>query len=200
MSGRFVDECRKEWKRLGVPDAAAEEMAADLTADLTEAAAEGAAPEEVLGNGVFNARAFAASRATARGVASPGRYLVSTARRSPWVLAGGSLASLFVAVVGLAIAASGHASTSLAMARRSINLPIPALVPGPRQFTIVGPLGPARAVFLDNGPLHVLGFVLLVVGVAGLGLTLWLWRRWRPCSVHQHRSGPDDSVALPSYL
>jgi hypothetical protein len=33
----FVDECRSEWKRLGVPDAVANEMAADLAADLQEA-------------------------------------------------------------------------------------------------------------------------------------------------------------------
>ena len=30
----FVDECRREWHRLGVPDPVANEMAADLTADL----------------------------------------------------------------------------------------------------------------------------------------------------------------------
>jgi hypothetical protein len=37
----FVDECRREWRRLGVPDPVANEMAADLTADLEEAEAEG---------------------------------------------------------------------------------------------------------------------------------------------------------------
>ena len=53
MSG-FVDECRREWKRLGVPEAVANEMAADLAADLDEAAAEGVSGEEVLGNGYFD--------------------------------------------------------------------------------------------------------------------------------------------------
>jgi hypothetical protein len=36
MSG-FVEECQKEWKRLGVSQATANEMAADLEADLAEA-------------------------------------------------------------------------------------------------------------------------------------------------------------------
>ena len=39
---RSFDECRREWKRLRVPDAIANEMAADLAADLAEAEAEGA--------------------------------------------------------------------------------------------------------------------------------------------------------------
>jgi len=37
----FVEECRREWRRLGVPDPIANEMAADLTADIEEAEAEG---------------------------------------------------------------------------------------------------------------------------------------------------------------
>ncbi len=66
----FVDECRREWRRLGVPDPVANEMAADLTADLEEAEAEGGSPEDVLGNSAFDPRRFAASWAAARGVTS----------------------------------------------------------------------------------------------------------------------------------
>jgi hypothetical protein len=47
----FVEECRREWKRLRVPARPAEEMADDLAADLREAEADGAFPEEVLGDG-----------------------------------------------------------------------------------------------------------------------------------------------------
>lgn len=50
----FVEECRREWKRLRVPDAVAAEMAADLAADLEEAEAEGASAEEVLGGSAFD--------------------------------------------------------------------------------------------------------------------------------------------------
>ena len=64
----FVEECRREWKRLGVPDAVANEMAADLSVDLAEAEADGTSAEEVLGTGVFDAPAFAAAWAAERGV------------------------------------------------------------------------------------------------------------------------------------
>jgi hypothetical protein len=47
----FVEKCRRERRRLRVPDAVANEMAADLEADLAEAEADGTSPEEVLGNG-----------------------------------------------------------------------------------------------------------------------------------------------------
>src|SRR5438128_11349072 len=64
----FVEECRREWKRLRVPDPVANEMAADLAADLEEAEAEGVSPEELLGSGASDPRSFAASWAAARGV------------------------------------------------------------------------------------------------------------------------------------
>ena len=69
----FVEECRREWRRLGVPDPIAREMAADLEADLEEARADGVAPEEVLGRGAFDPRSFAAAWASERGVSRPGR-------------------------------------------------------------------------------------------------------------------------------
>ena len=46
----FVEECRREWHRLGVPDPIANEMAADLAADIEEAESEGGSAEDVLGN------------------------------------------------------------------------------------------------------------------------------------------------------
>jgi hypothetical protein len=70
----FVDACRREWRRLGVPEPAANEMAADLAADLKEAEQDGVTAEEVLGSGAFDPRAFAASWASERG-------LVPTPRR-----------------------------------------------------------------------------------------------------------------------
>jgi hypothetical protein len=68
----FIAECRREWRRLGVPEPAANEMAADLAADLNEAEQEGVSAEEVLGSGVFDPRAFAASWATERGLIATG--------------------------------------------------------------------------------------------------------------------------------
>ncbi len=46
----FVEQCREEWKRLGVPDPLAEEMATDLASDLSEAEAEGVSTEDFLGS------------------------------------------------------------------------------------------------------------------------------------------------------
>jgi hypothetical protein len=66
----FIEQCRREWKRLGVPDSVAEEMATDLAADLQEAKAEGASPEDVLGADAGDPRVFAASWAIERGVAT----------------------------------------------------------------------------------------------------------------------------------
>jgi hypothetical protein len=59
----FVNECRREWKRLGVPRSTADEMAAELAVDLDEGT-----PEEVLGTDAANARVFARSWAEERGV------------------------------------------------------------------------------------------------------------------------------------
>jgi hypothetical protein len=64
----FVEECRREWKRLRVPTSSADEMAADLSADLREAERDGAVPEDVLGTGAMDPRAFAAAWAEERGL------------------------------------------------------------------------------------------------------------------------------------
>ncbi len=93
---RFVRECRREWRRLGVPDAVADEMAEDLAADLDDAQAEGVALEDVLGGGASDPRSFAASWATARGVtrATSGGF---RACRKPPIAA--ALAVLLIAAV-----------------------------------------------------------------------------------------------------
>jgi hypothetical protein len=67
----FIAECRREWRRLGVPDHIANEMAADLRADIDEAESEGGSAEDVLGNSLFDPRQFAAAWAESRGVTGP---------------------------------------------------------------------------------------------------------------------------------
>lgn len=96
----FVDECRREWKRLHVPTAIADEMADDLTADLREAEADGASAEEVLGSGASDPRAFAAAWASERGIV---RQRWSDRIRRPRLLAGIALLVL-VAGAGAAVA------------------------------------------------------------------------------------------------
>jgi hypothetical protein len=66
----YVEECRREWKRLGVPDLLAEEMATELETDLEEAQADGVSATEILGESA--PRRFAATWARERGlVAEP---------------------------------------------------------------------------------------------------------------------------------
>jgi hypothetical protein len=64
----FVEECRREWKRLGVPDLMADEMATDLETDLAEAQADGVSAAEILGES--DPRRFASTWAEERGLVS----------------------------------------------------------------------------------------------------------------------------------
>jgi hypothetical protein len=113
----FVEDCRREWKRLGVPDPVADEMAVELAADLGEAEAEGVSAEEVLGTGALDPRSFAAGWAAERGVIQ--RPSPSEGRRFGrfrMIAAIGTFA--LVAIVGavLLIVVSPSASRKLALA------------------------------------------------------------------------------------
>lgn len=92
-----VRACRKSWRRLGVPSAVAEEMAAELEAELGEAAADGVTPESFVGG---DARSFAAQWAYSRGVVrSRARVLVTVLAAVVGAIPGTSFA-LFVAYGG----------------------------------------------------------------------------------------------------
>ncbi len=120
---RFVDECRREWKRLRVADPVADEMAADLVADLEEAEAEGVTPEEVLGSGASDPRSFAASWATERGVI-PRRLTAGLQRRSLMLAALAALTITAALGAALVIFASPDASVPTAAVRLSPPYPI----------------------------------------------------------------------------
>jgi hypothetical protein len=70
-----IGECKRTWRRLGVPAEAAAEMAAELEDDLAKAAAEGREPEEYVG---ADARLFAREWASARGLVRARLRLVTT--------------------------------------------------------------------------------------------------------------------------
>ncbi len=108
---RFVEECRREWRRLGVPDAVADEMAEELAADLEDAQAEGVALEDVLGGGASDPRSFAASWATARGVtrATSGSF---RARRKPRIAAALTVLLIAAVVAGAAVVIVGAGALS----------------------------------------------------------------------------------------
>jgi hypothetical protein len=167
----FVEQCRREWRHLRVPDAVANEMAADLEADPAEAEADGASPEEVLGNGVFDPRSFAASWAAERGVIPPASSPGAQAKR-PLVLAAiGALA--VIAITGAA----------LAIFARSGSV---AIVPSPRPRLSPQPgMGQTLHAHLSALDARRIGTTLLLVGLVGITLSALYWfasgrRRWHP--------------------
>ena len=174
----FVEECRLEWRRLGVPDSLAEEMAADLAADLTEAEAEGVSAAELLGSSASDPRAFAASWAAERGIipTPPSR---GNARRRPLVL----VAFTALAAIVLIFAAQGLLT----------GQPKAALVtsmsgtPGRHlQSPSALPLGTGRQVLSLGNPSAPIEWVLLFFAIIALGFAAWLWwsrSRSRPPSV-----------------
>ena len=106
----YVEECRQEWKRLGVPDLLAEEMATELESDLAEAEADGVSAAELLGES--DPRRFAATWATERGLVAEAPPKKS--RKRLWIgLAVGFVLLVFVALPALALitVSSGSVST-----------------------------------------------------------------------------------------
>ena len=201
----FVEACRREWRRLRVPDAVANEMAADLEADLKEAEAEGATPEDVLGSSAFDPRSFAAAWAAERGVIGPVAVRVERAPVRSRVIAALAVSAL-VAVAGivLALAAAPDGSTRMALARPAgVKVIGPFGLPGakvirPRAKGILGlprlrfgvasvAPAPPYVVNVSSGgdDLRTIGVILLIVGVGGLVLTLVYWSPWGGRPVYQ---------------
>ncbi len=175
----FVEQCRLEWRRLGVPDSLADEMAAELAADLTEAEAEGVSAEEFLGSSASGPRSFAASWAAERGIipSAPSRGNV---RRRPLVLVAFTALAAIVLIVSALLLLSGQPKAALvASGTTRPHLQSPAAAP----FV---PLGPGRHVlFLGNlsAPVE---WILLFFAIVALGFAVWLWSSWgrsRPPSV-----------------
>ena len=124
----FVEECRHEWTRLGVPDLLAEEMATDLEADLAEAEADGVAAAEFLGES--DPRRFAASWAKERGLVREPPPEIRRRRRWPWIAVGVILAFVFVIVLGIlaATGASMHTHVTLRQPQAVRSIVIPSFV------------------------------------------------------------------------
>jgi hypothetical protein len=169
----FVEECRREWKRLGVPDPIANEMALDLTADIDEAVADGGSAEDVLGNSLFDPRRFAAAWASARGVTAPpvpvDPFPPAALNRSSWyrpaMIATVSLLGFFFALAAAALVIGRHGVAVAATVERRVSFPRPARIFGPTVHLISGPSFPI-------GPFVALAFVLLLVGFVVLSLAI----------------------------
>jgi hypothetical protein len=168
----FVNECRREWKRLGVRQSDAEEMAAELEADLEEGA-----PHEVLGSDVVDATSFARRWAVERGVI-PRRVR-------------GVRVEVAAAVAAFALAAIAGAllmvfSSPSHPERFAVEKVSPPTAVGPQRVSVGPPLRatfesvPTVVVNADPPPLlqlvpiddsgvdaDTVGLVLLIVGLAG---------------------------------
>lgn len=182
----FVEECRREWKRLGVPDPVANEMAEELAADLRQAEAEGVPPEEVLGSGGSDPRAFAGAWSAERGLTHQPR-----STKSRFAVAAGAFALLAIAGAVLVIAASPSTSP-----RPVLATPGTGAVPRPGIVSIAAPPSPAgedwnlvatdvlvvaRTASDDGIDGRLIGWVVLFAGLAGVVLSTlsWLWAQRR---------------------
>jgi hypothetical protein len=166
----FVEQCRAEWRRLGVADPLAEEMAADLASDLEEAEADGVPAAEYLGRSASDPRSFAASWARERGIvpAPPSR---EKGRRRPLALVAFTAFAAIAVIVAALLLATGEPKVTLNASRRPpLHLPAPP----------AGPSVPAgtghRVQAAAAAPVE---WILLFVAIAALGFSVWLWLRWR---------------------
>ena len=172
----FVEECRREWRRLGVPDPVANEMAADLNADLEEAEAEGASPEDVLGNSAFDPRRFAAAWAVAQGVAGPPQPDGRQFWRTPYTFVLAALLGALAAGAGLVLLVGVRGQSVAVAVRRVVGGQGSQRIfpPGPGRF---GPFAGFVGTHVPGAAVLVLGVLLLCIGGAvGLGLLAVLHR------------------------
>jgi hypothetical protein len=168
----FVEQCRSEWRHLGVPDPLADEMAADLTSDLREAEADGVSAEELLGSSAFDPRSFAASWAAERGIIPepPSR---GNARRRPLVLVAFTVIAAIALIGAALLLLTGEPKVSVvASGAPRAHVPSARVMP-------FGPPGPGRQVVLPpastSGPAE---WMLLFFAIVALGFAAWLWSRW----------------------
>ena len=166
----FVEQCRLEWRRLGVPDPLAEEMAADLASDLREAEAEGVSAEEFLGSSAFDPRSFAASWAAERGIipAPPSR---GNARRRPLVLVAFTALAAIALIVAALLLLTGQPKVAL-VASGTTPPHLPIASSGPLRTT-----RPGRLVLHASASAPV-EWILLFFAIVALGFAVWLWSSW----------------------
>jgi hypothetical protein len=166
----FVEQCRREWRRLGVADPLADEMAADLASDLREAEAEGVSAEELLGSSVFDPRSFAASWAEERGIIPepPGR---GKARRRPLALVAFTALAAITALVAGLLLLTGEPKVSLVTSGTK-GPHLPSAPPAPLVPPAPGPH------VLNASAAAPVEWILLFLAVVALGFAAWLWAGW----------------------
>jgi hypothetical protein len=176
----FVEQCRREWKRLRVPDAVADEMAADLAADLREAESDGISGAEVLGTGASDPRSFAAAWAAERAVIPPPRWTARAPRRVLLLAAVTALTVVTAVGAALVVFASPHASepaVAFHVIQPPANVPIRVRIDPPSVTG--GAVWVARDGIAMRTPandsrveIHRAGSILLIAGIVGMILSM----------------------------
>jgi hypothetical protein len=165
----FVEQCRAEWKRLGVPDPLAEEMASDLTSDLAAAEADGVSAEEFLGSSFFDPRSFASSWARERGVIPDP---APRTNRKPRVLLAFTVLAALTVIVTTLLLVTGQPKVSLVTTRA-------AHLHGVRPPAGFGlPPATRRQVIASTSASAPVEWILLSLAVIALGFAAWLWANW----------------------
>jgi hypothetical protein len=172
----FVEQCRREWRRLGVADPLAEEMATDLAADLGEAEAEGVPAEEFLGDSAFDPRSFAASWAAERGII-PERRARGVRRRPTALVVFTAFASLVLVVAALLLLTGEPKLSLVTSGPITAHLAIPPAGPGaPAVFT--------HKVIVRTSAAAPVEWILLFFSIVALAFAAWLWSRWGRSRLH----------------
>jgi hypothetical protein len=161
----FVEQCRREWRRLGVPDPLAEEMATDLASDLREAEGEGVSAEELLGTSVFDPPSFAAAWAAERGII-PNQQSQRASHRKPVSLVAFTATAAIALIVAAVLLLTGEPKLTL---RTHVSQAPGLLAPPPPG--IGGQVHSTRA----SAPIE---WMLLVLAIVALGFAARLWTNW----------------------
>jgi hypothetical protein len=171
----FLEQCRREWRRLRVPDPVADEMAAEVRADLSEAGADGLSAEQLLGPAATDARSFAADWAAARGVIGERRMML-------WLPVGIATLAL-IAAVGGALVMIDSPSPSKPVGAVWVSAPSQnrsvVVAAGP-DLRLVSPQF-ARASVEDSGATRTVGAIMLFTGFGAIVVltVFWFWHRRR---------------------
>jgi hypothetical protein len=161
----FVEQCRREWRRLGVAGPLAEEMAADLASDLEEAEAEGVSASEYLGSSASDPRSFAASWAAERGVIpTPGR---ANDRRTPLALIVFTAVAAIAVVVAVLLLATGE--PKVALTARTTRSHLPTSGGGASASSTVHRVQASAAAPIE--------WILLFLAIAALAFAALQWSR-----------------------
>lgn len=161
----FVEQCRAEWRRLGVPDQIAEEMAGELTLDIREAEADGLSVEELFGSSATDPRAFAASWASERGIIR-NRSGQENGRRARVPLVAFTCLAAITLVVAALLLLTGEPKVTLATIQAAQPVPAHAALPPPAGRVQASAAAPIE-------------WVLLLLALVALAFSGWLWRSRR---------------------